>query len=223
MITANIIKRVFHISNNGYTGTCFTIEINNKQYIVTAKHIVQDIFHDTTLKIFHENSWKDIQIKLVGHAEGDIDISVFTTNFQISPTFKCIPSTKDISLGQDTFFLGFPYQMGGMEELNDNFPIPFIKKAILSSVNITSGLMYLDGINNPGFSGGPVIFQKKDDPNFRIASVISGFRFNKEPLYSNDNLELNSFYEYNTGIIISYDIRYAIKLIENNPIGVICQ
>jgi hypothetical protein len=35
--------------------------------------------------------------------------------------------------------------------MNRNFPLPFVKKALLSAM--ANGYYYLDGHNNPGFSG----------------------------------------------------------------------
>jgi hypothetical protein len=83
-------------------------------------------------------------------------------------------------------------------------------------------LIVLDGHNNPGFSGGPVVFSPlKGDTHFRVAGVISGFEAVKNqihgpsgesPLYSWDN----------TGLIKAYSIQRAIELIHANPIGFPC-
>ena len=221
MITTNILTRTFHIRVGDLTGTCFAIDVNNKQYIVTAKHVVSDLLGTSTIAVFHENIWKDISVTLVGHASDGIDISVLATNFQISTTFPIVPTTAGISLGQDVYFLGFPYAMsGGGEEVNRNFPLPFIKKAILSCIDFYNDIntLYLDGHNNPGFSGGPVIFQEPNSPDFKVAGVISGFRCQPEPIFQ-ENQATPLSYRYNTGIIISYGIKHAKDIIENNPIG----
>ena len=64
-------------------------------------------------------------------------------------------------LSQDVYFLGFPYDLtndGGT--INRNFPIPLIKKGILSAIQVGEvKTLLLDGHNNPGFSGGPVVCQ----------------------------------------------------------------
>ena len=39
MLTTNIIQRVVFVSYNGLTGTAFTIEKNERQYLVSAKHV----------------------------------------------------------------------------------------------------------------------------------------------------------------------------------------
>jgi len=79
-------------------------------------------------------------------------------------------------LAQDCFFLGFPffdeidYQPAGSDS---GFPIAFVKKAIVSALD--ENYIYLDGHNNPGFSGGPVIFTNYQTKKQQICGVISGY------------------------------------------------
>jgi hypothetical protein len=222
MITSNVIQRTFHINYLGSSGTCFTVDIDNKQYLITAKHIVSKIHDKDVIKLFHEGSWKDLNVYLVGHGHGEIDISVLKADIQLSPTHSLEPTSEGIIYGQDVFFLGFPYGMKGeVGEMNSNFPLPFVKKAIISSIQFkTNGLeiLFLDGCNNPGFSGGPVVYKQNGINDYKVASVISGFRFNNEPIY-HGKTEVDLTYQYNTGIIISYGINYATEIIKKNPIG----
>ena len=76
----------------------------------------------------------------------------------------------------------------------------------------------LDGHNNPGFSGGPVIFKKNNHgKNFIVAGVVSGYHFAREPVYENEEQEQKEspmgYYKSNTGIIIVYNIEHALSLI----------
>ena len=127
----------------------------------------------------------------------------------------------NIILGQEVYFLGFPYGLNtNMGELNRNFPVPFIKKAILSAVYGKLDLLFLDGHNNPGFSGGPVVFSQGRAPAnaFSVAGVISGYRESTQPVYRAG--EATAFESaYNTGIICAYGIRHVIRLIDQNSIG----
>jgi hypothetical protein len=77
----------------------------------------------------------------------------------------------------------------------------------------------LDGHNNPGFSGGPVLFKEQEHGELKVAAVVSGYRFENEPIYHGEQ-ELPVTYRYNTGIIISYGIKHAVALATTNPIGV---
>ena len=75
MVTANILQRTFKIKCGNSLGTCFTIDIHKHQYIVTARHLVKSIIGQSNVQIMHEEKWKDLQVKLVGHSEGyDLNI-----------------------------------------------------------------------------------------------------------------------------------------------------
>ena len=75
MITANVIHRVFWIKYGESAGTAFTVDIEGKQYLVTAKHIVGGISKDATLEIYSNDMWTPLETRLVGHAQGEIDIT----------------------------------------------------------------------------------------------------------------------------------------------------
>ena len=80
-------------------------------------------------------------------------------------------------------------------------------------------VIFLDGHNNKGFSGGPVLFKEQEHGELKVAAVVSGYRFSNEPVYQGDQ-ELPVTYRYKTGIIISYGIKHAVALATANPIGV---
>lgn len=222
MITSNVIQRTFHIRIGNSIGSCFTIDVDGKQYIVTARHVVANLAGTTKISIFHDNQWKEIEVTLVGHCSDEIDISVLTTNIQISPTHPLEPSMGGIVYGQDVYFLGFPYGMTGeIGQMNRDFPLPFVKKAIVSCLQTTqkdAQLLFLDGHNNPGFSGGPIVFKEPNKNDFKVAGVISGYRYNEEPIYQGDQ-QVPLAYRYNTGIIFSYGIKHAVDIIKSTPIG----
>ena len=222
MITTNVFQRTLHIQVGDAVGTCFTIEISNRQYLVTANHVVKDLNGTCDVRIFHDNQWKNIQVTVVGHCSGNIDISVLTAPLQVSPTFPFEATSAGMAYGHDVYFLGFPYGMTTeVGSLNNDYPFPFVKKAIVSCMQLTDDgvqINYLDGQNNPGFSGGPVVFKKPNEIDYKVAAVISGFAGVHEPVYQGaDKLPLT--YKYNTGIIISYGIKHAVDLIKSNPIG----
>jgi len=97
----------------------------------------------------------------------------------------------------------------------DCHPIPFVKKACLSSIVFSIGLLLLDGNNNPGFSGGPVCFKFPENDTFKIAGVISGYRYNKTTVFDNTDKETGMYVKENTGIVYAYDIKYALEIAQN--------
>ncbi len=52
MLPMEIVDRVFHIAVGEAKGTAFSLDIDDRQYLVTAKHMVQNIDGPTTIQIF---------------------------------------------------------------------------------------------------------------------------------------------------------------------------
>jgi hypothetical protein len=222
MIPNNAIQRTFHIQYGSGIATCFTMDIDGRQYLITARHVVEGIGNSDTIEISVNKSWHSYSCNLVGIAKNDADIAVLSLETQLSPTHP-LPPDNNFFLGQDAYFLGFPYGLrADVGMVNNNFPIPFVKKGIISNFFADSkGIehIYLDGHNNPGFSGGPVVYYSIEKKDHRVAAVISAFESTDEPIYKGDTAT-GLVYRYNTGIIVSHSISHAVEVIRANPIGV---
>ena len=219
----NILQRVFQLRCDTKRGTCFTIDVDGRQYIVTAWHIAKSIQESDTVQIMHEESWKDLKVQLVGHGGSDQnDISVLATHIPLSPSrLEIVLGTEEhFFFSQEICFLGYPY--GFTTEIgkaNNYFSLPWAKGGIISSWD--SENIYLDGHNNPGFSGGPVVCRNNDESV--VIGVVSGYRsINKSTYFfdeKNSKEETNLKYEYNTGIVVARKIGLVIDMIKANPIG----
>ncbi len=225
MITANVIQRVFHIKIGCNAGTAFAIEHEEKQYLVTARHVVERQQGEVEVAIFYSGEWKRMTMNIVGTTEGEIDIAVLVPPTQLAPTFPLEPSTRNMTLGQQAFFLGFPLGMtGGFGEMNRDFPLPLVKAGIVSTLpSRPQRIFWIDGHNNPGFSGGPLVFVpngqavSKNTP-YKVAGVISAYRTSQASVYDAQGNKIGVTRE-NTGIVLVHDISHAIDLIKANPIG----
>ncbi len=225
MITSNVIHRVFRIRYGGTEATAFTVDVDQRQYLVTAKHAVTGLTDGSNVDFFAHGAWKPQQVRLVGHAPADRDISVLAVNRILTPARLPMPATSvGVIYGQDAFFLGFPYGFTGKYVLTeDGHPLPFVKKATVSLLD--EGIFLLDGHNNPGFSGGPVVFTQPGKNDYSVFAVISGYRAIKEPVYIGDapayagpNQPL--VFRCNTGIIVTWAVDYAVELVRANPVGI---
>lgn len=79
--------------------------------------------------------------------------------------------------------------------------------------------MYLlDGHNNLGFSGGPVVWKDPGAQEWNVAAVISGYRHVDEPVYIGTEATPLT-YRHNTGIIVSHGVEAVFDLIALKPIG----
>jgi len=222
MVPSEVLQRVYSIKKGQFTGTIFTIDIDNKQYVVSARHLFEDVVNEVTVQVFHESQWKNLHLRLVDHCPDRIDISVLAADIKLTPhDLRCEASSKELFLSQDVFFLGFPYddyKDAGL--INRNFPMPFVKKAIVSNMQFENGIntFFLDGHNNPGFSGGPVVFNLHRTNEWKVFAVISGYHASKEPIYQGKT-GTPFYYMENSGIIVSYDIKHAVDVIKAHPIG----
>ena len=228
MITTNVFLRVFRLSfgEKRGRGTGFAIEDNGKEYLVTARHLAEDLVGINTIRVFQNRDWQPLQVATVGHATGDVDISVLAPAEPLTTPKSRFPlsaTSKDIAYGQDVYFLGFPYGIKGQNLAHDedNFrPLPLVKRATMSMFPSESMNYYLlDGHNNRGFSGGPVVFRPSSDAPFQVAAVVTAYESESEDVLHSTGAPTGLHMRTNTGLIRAYPISEAIALINSNPIG----
>ena len=227
MLTTNVLQRTFQISFAGDCGTAFTIDIEKRQYLVTARHVVEN-FGGGVLDIYHDSEWKKTNFELVGIGEGDVDIAVLAPKFQLSPTHTLEATSAHLTLGQTVYFLGFPYglQQEMTAQMNRKFPFPLVKSGVVSAIDFGDNVstMLLDGHNNPGFSGGPVVYIPPNRPAseenlYRVCGVVSAYPTYPEPVFDSNGDETGQFIKNNPGLVIAHNIKHARELIEVNPVG----
>lgn len=233
-ITYKILKRIFLIKYKDNSCSSFTIEVGNRQYLVTAKHVFDGIKDGDIVYIFRDEKWYPLKVRPIYCEPSEVDIIVLAVPQQLSSRSPSplIPSLGGIILSQEVYFLGFPYGIYSTEsELTNWFPIPFVKKGILSAIEINPRdfrVIYVDGHNNPGFSGGPIVFKDIKTKELKIAGVISGYQNQIDKVISEIRRkqggkpkleETNLIVVGNSGILIGYDIANAIEAIKRNPIG----
>lgn len=214
-----VIDRVFKISlDDEGEGTGFALDIDGKQYLITAKHVL-GITAPSYIRIYHDDCWKRVFATPVGSS--NVDVAVFSLPMLIAHPDMILPAEPGgFIMAQDVYFAGFPLGLF-TEGIESPFPTPLIKKAIISGKQ-AGGLetpFYLDGHVNPGFSGGPVFLKQKNHQKFVISMIISSFEGTREPVFNNDKEHPNLTVIANSGIIHALSISNAISLIKENPIG----
>ncbi|WP_291140909.1 S1 family peptidase [Flavobacterium sp. UBA7680] len=231
MITNNIIGRTYFISINDDEGSSFTLEHNDIQYLITAKHVIDSLNFkngdNIEINISYDEKWHKLKCVAYQHHDPGIDIVVLKLE---KPTFPQYPISfvmENLYYGGDVFFLGFPYGMFTKDDskINNKFPLPFVKKGILSAMqrefSITT--LYLDAHNNNGFSGGPVITlnQKKE-----VSIVGVNVSYIKHEKYLNieesdedgELFEKQVDYFENSGIMEAQGINHVFEILEQNKL-----
>ena len=221
MITANVLRRVFQIVYGDMTGTGFTIDVANRQYLVTARHVIEGIKQKDQIKIYHEGTWTTLAIDLAWMSPGTEDVAILYPCRQLSPTFRLEPSSKGMVLGQTVYFCGFPYGLRmESEDLNAGSPLCLVKHGIVSAGWLEGRhQLIIDGHNNVGFSGGPVVFAEPGAKDYKVGGVISGFRPELEPILIGDE-DTGLRCRHNTGLIIASYLDNGVKYITRYPTGV---
>ena len=231
VITSNIIQRTFRIGWNNSTGTSFTIDHGSKQYLVTARHVVEGIESGKAIKIFHDKQWKDLVVDVVGIGKGEVDVAVLACSSRLSPSLPLIAATGKYTLGHPVAFLGYPFGLNSEgEEINRGVPVPLVKAGVISGWQSGDvSRIFLDAHVNQGFSGGPVVFVPYGQPRneLRVVGIIAGYptpRFlpivdrNGNPV-TDQGGEPIGYVKENPGIVVAYTIKHALELIDANPIG----
>ena len=230
MITTNVLQRTFHIQYGNATGTAFAIDRDGKQYLVTARHVVEGIRCGDNLKIYHDQQWKELSIAIVGMGNDQIDVTVLGCPVRLAPSHPLEASSAGLYIGQQVYFVGFPFGWdGGHGEMNNDFPFPFTKSGIVSAIMFEASRFIIDAHVNSGFSGGPVVFVSPSQPQnqFRVAGIVSAdsrpivrpvVSKSGNPLAGSDGKPV-AYFQENQGFVIVYSIRHATELIDANPIG----
>ena len=264
--TSNALFHTFMIATNYGRGTTFSIDVDNREYWITAKHMFTGIktgpagvFETKRVQASilsqvgdgdegHDQHWNTATFTVIDPGK-DIDILVLIPDHLLlsGPRgFTQNGGAKNVGLGGNCEFLGFPYGGGWKTEFqaNDHAEkywvwLPYIKHCTPSARLTQNGLniWVLDGINNEGFSGGPVLYGSGSDQE--VFAVISGFH--QEPLDvlpapSSDEQRSSvppppdlpgakpagprrEIVNANSGFILAFDIQPAIDAIRKNPIG----
>ena len=201
----------------------FAIDVDNRQYFVTARHI-GELIGNSGIQVMRENQWVSYPVTVVGHGPGNVDASVITLPDCLIPDGSRFPlpmGMEGVIVGQDMMFLGFPgvYDPSMGFSLHHGFPLPLVKYARLSGLTMRNNPMWLDGHNNPGFSGSPLCFAPNQSNELVVAGVVSAYAFSKEPVVSSGGGTTGWYLQENTGLMLAWDIQHCLDIIKGNPIG----
>jgi Trypsin-like peptidase domain len=247
-ITGNVFLRVRMIRPIGSNtfGTGFTLEVDGRQYLITAKHVVASLKEEDTIQLNKGNQWDSVKVR-VFRCDDPIDIAILIPPKQLTRAFPLEATIGSLTYAQDMYFAGFPY---GIFTHMTTSPLPFVKKAIWSAISTDKNgvsRLFLDGYNNPGFSGGPIVYEDiyQRDVVFKLAGVIAGFRFDRTPVQKPEEItreqiipkdlveqriiekngrlfrlnDTDDLVNFNTGIVIGYNVSHALDLIRKHPLG----
>jgi S1-C subfamily serine protease len=226
-VTGNVLSRVFQIRFNGSTGTAFVIDFEDQQYIITANHMVVGAGTQAKVDVFGggDSEWHSFDFKILHGPSQCADVAVLIPVEKRVSTADPIPYPYNYLIGQEAYFLGFPYglytsfakQKQAVALVKHGYISASVScAAIYPNASQDEGLMLLDGLNNPGFSGGPVVAPDVSAPNhaFKLVGVISGYKSENVQLNVNGQATANASVATNTGIILVVPIQRVVEIIK---------
>jgi S1-C subfamily serine protease len=212
------LSRVYQIRFNGETATTFLLDYQDRQYFVTARHVMESVKDGATASVELVGptikEWKSYPVTVLLGKDKCVDVAILVPmEKKLSPA-EPIPYPYIYALGQEAYFLGFPYGLYTSSAGAGTAGFALIKHAYVSArvscAAISPGgdkdeeFILLDGFNNPGFSGGPIVAPDMFSPftNIRmqkLIGVVGGF------------VQVSAA---NTGIIFATPIEKAVELIK---------
>jgi len=225
-IPRNVLSRVFQIRVPAGTATSFILEDGDKQHIFTANHVVEDLGDHARIELMSDEKWVSLDVRILHGDTKCEDVAVLIPEHK-EPLLKAdpLPRIKDFLIGQDAYFLGYPYGLA-MQATKVHLSAALVKHAYFSALvrcsDLTPGtsddkfVILLDGFNNPGFSGGPVVTRDSNNPNrpFEVVGIISAYRAESTPISVNGQNAIGASVPTNTGIIVAVGVDRAFALIE---------
>lgn len=223
-----MLYRILRLKVGNALGSAFTVEVDGKQYVITARHLLEGFGSEGEIELWLDNRWSKARARAIYPSREVVDIAALDLGRPVTISFPLEPSSGGLTLGQQVYFLGYPQGLGvsRSEPPPPGFgDLPFLKSGIVSAIddrNPEASILYLDGQNNPGFSGGPIVFWHAASRSFRVAGVVRGYRNEALPVLKKKNLDdpqakaYNDLYtRANSGIVIGYDIRHIVEAIRS--------
>jgi Trypsin-like peptidase domain len=220
-VPTEILQRTLFIKAGTREGTAFVVDYQGKMYIVTARHVVDELpINNATIQVWQAEQWKDYHtVKTIFPSSNAVDIAVFETEEKVPQPYGIEPTgdRAGATMGQQVWFLGYPW--GISSHFRDGIKVaPFIKRGTMSAIDASNPdaiVIYIDGFNNPGFSGGPIVYWDFSKHTYGIIGVVKGYRPESAKALINGQ-EVDTQILVNSGILVAYSIVHAMKAIEDS-------
>lgn len=193
-LPSNVFRRTLLIQAGSETATAFTIEVDGRQYLITAKHVLSN-FDDASpalIKVRKNSAWLDTKVTVYKCAD-PVDIAVMIPPAQMTVAFPLEPDGKGLILGQEAYFMGFPYGLNHAQPYGSEV-LGFIRKATVAQFVFLPELhtqqILLDGYNNVGLSGSPLVFRDQNASvnTFKVAGVVVSYESYISPVFSTEEI-----------------------------------
>lgn len=189
-------ERTFRIKTpRGAASSSFILSYRDRPWLVMARHVLDNLNDNERFTVQEPDGAVHTEDELVALERHNpaADVAVYTVwpgYVDVEPLLEPYEGVdgsriaESVCLAERVRFLGFPKLHRG---LGNNYRSPLVRSAIISGqARATSGICVwvLDGMANPGFSGGPVLIQEHDSGPWRVLGVASHFVSEIESAFS---------------------------------------
>ncbi|SEE47626.1 S1 family peptidase [Jiangella alba] len=214
-----VLHRILRFSSyaRGLWGTCFVIDVDEEQYLITAAHLtIGERFELVILKPIpdaggeHTKDTHPDHLERIGPLDPKHDVAVFKANDDLARRSLTLPASSDqIVIGQEILTAGFPGNLSMVIPKMGLRSMPLVKRGCMGGMGEVDGIrvLYLDLIANPGMSGAPVVFRDHEKGVLKVAAVIKG-SYTQDPVPEDGWDHLAA-----AGISQAHAIEHALEII----------
>lgn len=208
-------------------GMCsgFRLALPPKLYLVTARHCVPTGPGERRFEIWKDEKWVQSQGSFIFPGNAEVDIAAVELTDKILGD-RGLPWGGGVQIGGPVYFLGYPSNLAtrGKVPAPAGFgEIPFVKAGVLSAIDARQEdrmVHYIDGHNNSGFSGGPIVHRSAESGQYRVFAVVSGYRAETAAVLKSRDLQRpdakayeDLFVRSNSGIVVGYSVKHIVDAI----------
>jgi hypothetical protein len=135
--------------------------------------------------------------------------SLLLSNGSTSPSRA---STEQVRLSEILISTPQPYDPAQIAEAQHK--AEQVRAASIDATNPNAVVLYIDGFNNPGFSGGPILYWSFSKRAYRILGVVKGYKEDTAKVLVNGE-HVDTQLLVNSGILLGYSISHVIQAIES--------
>lgn len=217
------IQLCFNICYEKSSATAFLLGNGNRTVLVTAAHCISNAKEGDNMLIRGATGWQPHRINKIKFSEEGFDVCIFAVeNFLISENLEQ-PKNPALFLGHPVIYVGFPHGLVGNYPNQNGIPTGLAKTGFYSGMVEINGLILglLDGVTNPGFSGGP-IYGQTPEGEATVFAVMNGYRYEK-PLNgqlfkdegNGEEAVRGHYVKLNSGFIYTTSIRHVLDLMRD--------
>jgi trypsin-like peptidase len=217
LATDQFFDGTFKLKIGNQAGTGFILARHGRRWLVTAEHVASAAANPSNIGIEGHTGSIRGGLTEVARSPRGADIAVYLLDSDIGQSVgELDPATTEPVPSQETFFLGYPF------EFDQPTHRPFVKRAAVSgTVTTPSGakVWLLDGMSNPGFSGGPVACYEPLLNRWAVLAIVHGFWRHPLPIQIPDGplqfLRGVGSVGSNPGLFLAWDIGPALEAIDH--------